>query len=114
MKNSDTNHLRVSITPRIDKRMSFLVGYVDALKAPEQEQAASKKGSGRRFVNAGQEEKPLEGGKRGEAKIGDDPGYYLPEEVADSYIASLFPSEPQHEYRHSKKKSQSRGRDGYV
>lgn len=28
-ENSDTNYLRVSITPRIDKRMSFLVGYVD-------------------------------------------------------------------------------------
>lgn len=28
-ENSDTNHLQVSITPRIDKRMSFLVGYVD-------------------------------------------------------------------------------------
>jgi hypothetical protein len=38
-----------------------------ALKAPEQEQAASKKGSGRRFVKAGQskglESKPLEGGQ---------------------------------------------------
>jgi hypothetical protein len=29
MKNSDTNHLQMSITPRIDKRMSSLVGYVD-------------------------------------------------------------------------------------
>lgn len=30
--------------------------------------------------------------------------YDHPEEVSDSYIASLFPSEPQHEYRHSKKR----------
>jgi hypothetical protein len=27
--NSDTNHLRVSKPPRIDKRMSFLISYVD-------------------------------------------------------------------------------------
>lgn len=47
---------------------------------------------------------PHQGGKRGEAKIWNDPGDYLPEEVADSYIASLFPSKAQHEYRHSKKK----------
>lgn len=32
---------------------------------------------------------------------------YLPEEVADSYIASLFPLKEQHEYRHSQKKDPS-------
>lgn len=43
--------------------------------------------------------------ERGEAKIGDDPGDYLPEEVADSYIESLFPKEEMAMYERAVKDS---------